>query len=117
MDKNILDLQDALERVQDDWELLLELFDIFSEDYVEKREMLNTLIADNDLEEVRNIAHSIKGAAGNISAKSVHATCERIEKLAEEQNLSLIKPLLSQLDQQFIDLQVCIKELKKGNKR
>ena len=116
MDKSILDIKDVLERVQDDWELLMELLDIFSEDYVEKREHLNELIRDNDLEEIRNIAHSIKGAAGNISAKAMHTTCEKIEKLAEANNLAPIKDLLPQLDKQFIELEGCIKELQKGKR-
>ena len=116
MDKSILDIKDVLERVQDDWELLMELLDIFSEDYTEKREVLNELIQEKNFEEVRNIAHSIKGAAGNISAKSIHATCEKIEKLAEGDDLTTVKGLLPQLDKQFVDLQGCIEELKKGKK-
>ena len=116
MDNNTLDLKDVLERVQDDWELLMELLDIFSEDYTEKRELLKELLLENNFEEIRNIAHSIKGAAGNISAKSMHATSEKIEKLAEEKNLTSVKELLPQLDKQFIDLQGCIKELKAKGK-
>lgn len=117
MDNNTLDLKDVLERVQDDWELLMELLDIFSEDYTEKREVLNELIKENNFEEVRNIAHSIKGAAGNISAKTMHATSERIERLAEEENLTTVKELLAELDKQFVQLQGCIKELKAKGKR
>jgi len=117
MDNNTLDLKDVLERVQDDWELLMELLDIFSEDYTEKREVLNELIKENNFEEIRNIAHSIKGAAGNISAKAMHATSERIERLAEERNLVTVKELLPELDKQFVQLQACIKELKTKGKR
>ena len=57
MDKNILDLKDVLERVQDDWELLMEILDIFSEDYLEKRELFNSLLPEKNSEELRNIAH------------------------------------------------------------
>ena len=116
MDKNVLDLKDVLERVQDDRELLMELLDIFVEDYAEKRELLNKLIEENNAEEVRNIAHSIKGAAGNISAKAIHVTCAKMELLAEGNDLEPVKGLLGQLDKQFVDLQGCIKELK-GHKK
>ena len=37
MAEDIIDLPDVLERVQDDKELLLELLDIFQEDFVSKR--------------------------------------------------------------------------------
>ena len=40
MSEEILDLKEVMERVQDDKELLLELFDIFITDYSEKRKLL-----------------------------------------------------------------------------
>ena len=44
MKKNAIDLEDVLERVQDDWELLLELLDIFEQDYAVKRPALGQLV-------------------------------------------------------------------------
>ena len=104
MEEKVLDLEDVLERVQDDRALLLELFDIFEKDYIEKRQRLNELVKESNLTEIRDVSHSMKGAAGNISAKALFSSCARIEQLADKKDLNSIKPILSMLDKQFADL-------------
>jgi len=113
MSKEILDVADALERVQDDKELFLELLDIFQEDYVAKRRQLDEFVTANDLEQTSNTAHSIKGAAGNISAHAVHRICARIEQDAEEGKPTDYRALLKELDEQYQLLDENIKIIKK----
>lgn len=96
-----VDLTDALERVQDDKELLAELFDIFLEEYPIKRELLEKAIEDNDLEKIREISHGLKGATGNISAKSMHENCKSIEIDAKEGNMDPVSSKVVQLNEQF----------------
>ena len=113
MEEKVVDLEDVLERVQDDRELLLELFEIFESDYIEKRKTLDQLIKNNQYEHIRDIAHSMKGAAGNISAKALFSSCAKIEKIAGENNLTDIQVILPILDQQFVQLQAYIADYKK----
>jgi len=84
MSEEIIDLKDVLERVQQDKELLNELFDIYQEDFVIKRKALGEAIAGNDIPKIKEIAHSMKGSSGNISAKPLHAACLKLEMLAKE---------------------------------
>ena len=84
MSEEIIDLKDVLERVQDDKELLNELFDIYIEDFVTKRKALGEAIAAHDIVKLKEVAHSMKGASGNISAKPMHAACLQLEILAKE---------------------------------
>src|SRR5271156_153309 len=84
MDDEIIDLKDVLERVQDDKELLAELFDIYEEDFVVKRKGLGEAIAAQDIAKIKEIAHSMKGSSGNISAKPLHAACLKLEAQARE---------------------------------
>ena len=65
MSDEVLDLNEFLERVQDDKELLLELLDIFSDDYQKKRVQLEEAVNKNDSEQIKSVAHSLKGASGN----------------------------------------------------
>ena len=113
MSKDILDVADALDRVQDDKELFLELLDIFQEDYTEKRRQLGQFVAANDLEQTANTAHSLKGAAGNISAAGVNKVCAQIEQLAEDRALTDYQSLLKKLDEQYRLLDEHIKIIKK----
>ncbi len=117
MKKEVIDMADVLERVQDDRELLMELLDIFEEDYLDKRNLINAMIEQNDPGQIRDIAHSMKGASGNISAKDVEASCEKIERLAEEEDMPGIKEVMPVLDQQFKELQAHIVQLKEDAKK
>lgn len=101
-----VDLQDALERVQDDKELLAELFEIFLEDFPPKRDTLGQAVGTDDVDKVREIAHGLKGATGNISAVFMHENCKSIEVDAKENNLGPVAEKLASLDQQFDDFKV-----------
>ncbi len=113
MEDVVLDLPDVMERVQDDQELLLELLDIFEKDFIEKRESITRFLKDNQSGAVRDLSHSMKGAAGNISAKAIFNTCAKMEQLAEKGNLAEVKNLLDSLDKQFLELQKYIVDYKK----
>ena len=110
---DMIDLPDVLERVQDDKELLLELLDIFQEDFVGKRKALTQALQEKDAQKIKELAHSIKGASGNISAKAMHANCLKIEQMARENNLTQIESLLLDLNGQFEALKENIVKLKK----
>ena len=113
MDEVVLDIEEFLERVQDDKELLFELFEIFIEDFEEKRALLTTAAAEKDYEKVRGIAHSIKGASGNISAKAVRVISMTLEDMGKESCLDGIEEILTKLDKAFEALVIRIEEVKK----
>jgi len=110
--QKVIDIEDALDRVQDDKELLFELFDIFEADFVVKRKELEQCLKNNNAEMVRNIAHSVKGASGNISAKCIHEICLFIEQQASEGNLTGLLEKLQRLDEEFIRYQKEAKKLR-----
>ncbi len=113
MDEAVIDIEEFLERVQEDKELLFELLEIFTEDFGEKRELLSTAVAGKDYEQIRGIAHSIKGASGNISAKVLRTICVTLEDMGKNNNLDGIEDLLVNLDKSFEHLTARIEEVKK----
>lgn len=113
MSEKVIDLEEVLERVQEDKELLLELFDIFSNDYTVKMQTLKAAITEKNFEVIKDVIHSIKGAAGNISAKAVHATCMNIEHLSAGKDLAGIQSAVPVLEGNFKALQVRMAEIKK----
>ena len=112
MNEDIIDLPEFLERVQDDKELLLELLDIYSADYLEKRKALTDALVKKDFEQIRNIAHSLKGASGNISAKPIRAIFSILEEKGKKDELTGVEPLLKDLDRLFAELTNHIPQLK-----
>ena len=115
MGDNAIDLKEFLERVQDDKELLLELLDIYQEDFSEKRKALGEAMDKKDLEQIKSVAHSMKGSSGNISAKALHALCLRIEQTAKSGDAN-IGPLLSEMDQLYSKVQENIARIKQDLK-
>ncbi len=97
----IIDLKDAMERVQDDKELLLELFDIFTEDFVGKYAALQAAQAKGDSAEFQMLAHGLKGATGNISAAEMHENCVELDKKAKSCDIGDTGPKIVLLGQQF----------------
>ena len=112
MAEDIIDLADVLERVQDDKELLLELLDIFQEDFIIKRKNLEEALAKSDMTKIKEIAHSMKGASGNISAKRMHATCLELEQLAKTGSTAGMDVLVKAIDGQFEEIKANAVKLK-----
>jgi len=112
MPEDIIDLNEFMERVQDDKELLLELFDIYLEDYEAKRKALPDIIRSQKFEELRGVAHSLKGASGNISAKPIRAIFMKMEEMGKNNTTDGIGRLLIELDELFEKLKQRIAELK-----
>lgn len=112
MNGDVLNLDEFLERVQDDTELLLELLDIFVDDFKAKRLVLSEAVKNNDLDTIASIAHSLKGASGNISAKRIRENALTMEQMAKSGDISNISELLATLDKEFDLLQENIKQVK-----
>jgi HPt (histidine-containing phosphotransfer) domain-containing protein len=113
MSEEIIDLKDVLERVQDDKELLAELFDIYQEDFVIKRKSLGEAITAKDIGRIKEIAHSLKGASGNISAKPLHASCLKLEALAKDGKTDGMPELLPEIDGYFEEVKKFALQFKK----
>ena len=113
MAEDIIDLPDVLNRVQDDKELLLELLDIYQEDFILKRQALGEAIAAKDLAKIKEVAHSMKGASGNISAKRMYQSCLQLEQLAKNQDVSGMEELVKAIDTQFEEVKANAIKLKK----
>jgi len=113
MSEEIIDLKDVLERVQGDKELLAELFDIYQEDFVIKRQDLGDAIAAHDIAKVEEVAHSMKGASGNISAKPLYAACLKLESLAKEGKTDGMQEVACAIDGYFKEVKVFTVRFKK----
>ena len=113
MNDDVLDLQEFLDRVQDDKDLLLELLDIFSEDYQVKRKGLDLAVSQKNYEDLRGIAHSLKGATGNISAKSLRMLFMKLEEMGKNNTVDGAAPILIHVDEEFKKFQERVSIVKK----
>ena len=112
MNKAVLDFDDLMERVQNDKMLILELFDIFINDFAVKRKSLDEAAREKDYNRIANIIHSLKGASGNISAKSLRETLVKLEGIITSKNFDIFEDALTGLDKEFEELSVHIAHLR-----
>ena len=108
-----IDVKDLLERVQNDKELLVELLDIYQEDFPNKRRALGEALKANDLTGVKEAAHSLKGSSGNLSAKSLYKLCLELEQMAQVNDLSQTDKVLTSIDEEYKRLQTHALDIKK----
>ncbi len=113
MSQEIIDLSDVLDRVQGDKDLLLELLDIFQEDFLKKRQDLHAAFEAKDLEKIQMAVHSIKGSSGNISITRMHATCIDLENILKQKKTEGMDVLIRALDDQFEQVKAYVLKLKK----
>lgn len=112
MSDKILDLNDFMERVQNDKELLLELLDIFVSDFEEKRKEMENAFNKNDASTVEHVAHFLKGSCGNISAGPLGQLFMELEKKGRNGDLSGKEKYLSDIDREFEQLVTYIGEIR-----
>ena len=75
----VFDREDAMERVEQDTELLSELMDIFVAEYKTYIVEIDTALESKDAGKLVENAHSIKSALGNVGAMSSFELAKSLE--------------------------------------
>jgi PAS domain S-box-containing protein len=76
-----IDVKQALARCAGDQELLLEILGYFSATYHQVGPEIQTALSRGDRQRAQFLAHSLKGAAGSISAMQLHQAAGQLEKV------------------------------------
>jgi CheY-like chemotaxis protein len=93
----IIDMESAMTRFGGDREFYHELIGDFLSYVPGKITALEEALRMRDIENVQGYAHSIKGAAGNLSARKVFSTALRIESKAGDGVLTDVPQLIEEL--------------------
>jgi len=80
-----VDTEDALLRSGGSATRALALLRLFVRTHADDGEQLRTLGAENRWSQLRQLAHALRGAAGNVGARTVHLAAARLEGLLDEQ--------------------------------
>jgi HPt (histidine-containing phosphotransfer) domain-containing protein len=93
-DADYVDLEQLLHRLLNDQDLAVQVCTLFVDDVEKKISGLSEKLAEGDLEQLGRIAHSMKGAAANLSAEPMRSLAEKIEQAAHSKDLAIINDLL-----------------------
>ena len=96
--EDLIDLKRLEEISGGDREFQEELLTAFLEDVRENLTKMKTALELRDLHIIRDKAHAIKGASGNVGIPSMHATAAQLERLAREQHEEGIDELVAKLE-------------------
>jgi HPt (histidine-containing phosphotransfer) domain-containing protein len=73
---------ELLTRVENDHELLWDLFSIFKEEFPSHLASLENAVAQNNIAEIANVSHTLKGMLSNLAVAKAAASAARVEQLA-----------------------------------
>jgi HPt (histidine-containing phosphotransfer) domain-containing protein len=99
-----IDMESVLERVGGDESFLQELLDIYIEDFLEKYVLLEKAVADGDLNNIKEIGHSLKGSSGNLSLNGLQEAAYGLELAGKENDGEKARVLFSRLKEEFLKL-------------
>jgi CheY-like chemotaxis protein/nitrogen-specific signal transduction histidine kinase len=109
-----VDRASLLERVEGDQELLVEMVHLFQQDVPNLVAALKDALQRGDMTVLERSAHSLKGAAGNLSAKALAAAALQLEKDAKNQDAAAANASFVELERALKHLLPALAELCEG---
>ncbi len=93
----VWDKKEALRRLSNDEELLAQLITMYMDDIPSRLKDLQDSIGGNAFQDISEIAHIIKGVAGNLSGLKVVRLADEVESACLEENKDKLSMLVSEL--------------------
>ena len=109
-----IDRVSLLERVEGDQELLTEMIHLFQEDAPNLLAAMRDALQRGDMAVLERSAHSLKGAAGNLSAKATAAAALQLENDARNKDAESAKGSLVEVERALKHLLPALAELCQG---
>jgi len=96
-----------------DPELLLDLIRLFLDDGPAKIDALVSGLAERDFEKMERAAHALKGSSGNLGARLLQDTCERLQLSTRKRDLTTSAELAPRAEAQFADVRDALQGLQR----
>jgi len=110
----MIDKEKFLENFQYfDNEVILDIINIFINEYPERMETLRKNIDDKDYDQLKFNAHSLKGVVANFVAPEVQELARQLEMKGAEQDLTDVEQLFAELKEKTGILLQELEEIKK----
>ena len=100
-DHLVFDRSVALDRMEGDEELLLEMIELFLEDCPNQEASIQEALTSQDVDRLTIAAHTFKGSVGNFGAKRVYDAAHELENLAKEADFDTSQTVWSELQREI----------------
>lgn len=108
--RDVMDVEEALERLGNDEELLREIVQIYLEDSPELVERIHGAVSDGDAAALQRAAHSLKGLAATLSAHDVIGAAIKLEHLGAASNFGEAPKAVAEVDHSVNQLNEAVKK-------
>lgn len=88
MAKNIIDLEELLDRTENDRELMRDLLTIFREEFPQRHQALRVAVESQNAAQVVMEAHALKGMLSNLAAVEAATAVAELEQLGRNNETS-----------------------------
>lgn len=110
----ILDAEELLEEIDDDRELLGQMFEVFEADADRRLALIRQAVETGDAATLMAEAHALKGSVGNFFATPVFETAYRLEIMGRDNSTGGAAETLETLETQIASLKQAIRDLIAG---
>jgi len=110
-DEVVFDREEALERVDNDKELLREIIALFEEECPQLLDAIRRAIAEKDGDALQHSAHTLKGSVGNFAARAAFDAAFQLERMGKERRWEGAEQALAELEREIERLLPALKEL------
>ncbi|PYU14391.1 MAG: hypothetical protein DMG37_07615 [Acidobacteria bacterium] len=98
MAKNFIDLEELLERTENDRELMRDLLTIFKEEFPQRHQALREAVKSVNATQVVMEAHALKGMLSNLAAVEAATAVGELERLGRKNETSKFLESLSRFE-------------------
>jgi len=109
MSSSIINVQDLVERVDNDFELFIELSELFFDDSVSLLNKISDSIKRGDPDALRKSAHTLKGAVSNFSAQRAYDAAYELELIGKNNEMENAYEKLNSLK---VEIDLVVNEMK-----
>ncbi len=88
MEKNFIDLEELLERTENDRDLMRDLLSIFKEEFPQRHQALREAVKSLNTAQVIMEAHALKGMLSNLAAVEAATAVAELEQLGRKSETS-----------------------------
>jgi CheY-like chemotaxis protein/HPt (histidine-containing phosphotransfer) domain-containing protein len=96
-----INFEEGLKRMGGDYDFYIEMLQDFVNEFQEAILEIKEVIADNDINKADRLAHTLKGAAGNLSITEVQQEALKLEMAFKEKNLDLASELIDTVEEKL----------------
>ena len=102
--QDLLDKQALLSRIDHDDELMAEILELFLDETTRQLHVLREAVERGDIAAIEETAHSLKGAATNVSASTMAELARAIENAAKQSDLQETRRSLAEFERDLVAL-------------